>query len=123
MPTAPPRFRSFTQLYAAALGPRRFNLLLIGFFALAAFVLAIAGVYGVAAYRVAQRPQEVGVRMASGAKPASVVTLILRDEAMTALAGVAIGVLGVLKLTRAVQVLLFGGSASEPLTLLSVVCC
>jgi predicted permease len=119
-PAAPPRFRSFTQLYAAALGSRRFNLLIVGFFAVTALGLAVAGAYGVAAYGVAQRTRELGVRMALGAKPADVVRLILREEAGTALGGVAIGVLCALALTRAVQALLFGVSASDPLTLLAV---
>jgi putative ABC transport system permease protein len=119
-PTAPPRFRSFTRMYAAALGSRRFNLYLIGFFALTALLLAVAGAYGVAAYGVAQRTREIGVRMALGAKSGQVVGLILREEAKTALAGVGIGALCALALTRAIQALLFGVSASDPLTLLSV---
>ena len=119
-PAAPPRFRSFTQMYAAALRSRRFNLLLVGFFAPTALCLAVAGTYGVAAYGVAQRTREIGVRMALVAKPAHVVSLILREEARTALAGVAVGALCALTLTRAIQALLFGVSASDPLTLLSV---
>ena len=118
-PTAPPRFRSFAQMYATALGSRRFNLVLVGFFALTALFLAVAGAYGVAAYGVAQRTREIGVRMALGAKPAQVVRLILREEARTALAGLVIGGLGALALTRAIQALLFGVSASDPLTLVS----
>jgi predicted permease len=119
-PAAPPRFRSFTQMYAAALGSRRFNLLLVGFFALTALLLAVAGAYGVAAYGVAQRTREIGVRMALGAKSPHVMGLILREEAGTALAGVAIGALCALALTRAIEALLFGVSASDPLTLLCV---
>jgi putative ABC transport system permease protein len=118
-PDAPPRFRSFAQMYSASLGSRRFNLLLVGFFALTALLLAIGGVYGVAAYGVAQRTREIGVRMALGAKPSHVVNLILRREAGTALIGVAVGALGALALTRAIQALLFGVSATDPLTLLS----
>jgi predicted permease len=119
-PGAPPRFRSFTQMYTAALGSRRFNLLLVGFFALTAFFLAVAGAYGVAAYGVAQRTREIGVRMALGARPAHVVSLVLREEATTALAGIAIGALCALALTRVIQTLLFRVSAGDPLTLLSV---
>ena len=119
-PEAPPRFRSFTQLYAAVLGSRRFNLILVGFFAVTALLLAVAGAYGVAAYGVAQRTREIGVRMALGAKSREVVGLILREEAKTALAGVVIGVLCALALTRAIQALLFGVRASDPVTLVAV---
>jgi putative ABC transport system permease protein len=83
-------------------------------------LLAVAGAYGVAAYGVAQRTREIGVRMALGAKPAEVVRLILREEARTALAGVVIGALCALALTRTIQALLFGVSATDPVTLVSV---
>ncbi len=119
-PDAPPRFRSFDQMYTATLGSRRFNLILVGFFALTALLLAVAGTYGVAAYGVAQRTREIGVRMAMGATPAQVLGLVLRAEAKTALTGVAVGAACALALTRAIQALLFGVSASDPLTLLSV---
>jgi predicted permease len=119
-PSAPLRFRSFTQMYAATLGSRQFNLLLVGFFAVTALFLAVAGAYGVAAHGVAQRTREIGVRMALGAKPAYVVRLILREEATTALAGISIGVACALVLTRTIEALLFGVSATDPLTLLFV---
>jgi ABC-type antimicrobial peptide transport system permease subunit len=107
-------------MYSATLGSRRFNLILVGFFALTALLLAVAGTYGVAAYGVAQRTREIGVRMALGAKSSEVVRLILREEARTALTGVGFGVVCALALTRAIQALLFGVSATDPLTLLSV---
>jgi putative ABC transport system permease protein len=119
-PAAPPRFRSFTQMYAAALGSRRFNLLLVGFFATTALLLAVAGTYGVAAYGIAQRTREIGVRMALGARPAQVVGLILRQEARTTAAGVAIGAVCALALARAIQALLFGVSAADAVSLISV---
>lgn len=119
-PAAPPRFRSFESMYAAALGSRRFNLLLVGSFALTALVLAVAGVYGVTAYGVSQRTREIGVRMALGALPAQVVRLILREESRMALGGVLAGALGALALLRALRSLLYGVSESDPLTLLAV---
>ena len=119
-PAAPPRFRSFESMYAVALGSRRFNLLLVGSFALTALVLAVAGVYGVTAYGVAQRTREIGVRMALGALPSQVVRLILREESRLALLGVCAGALGALALLRALRSLLYGVSESDPLTLLAV---
>src|SRR5262245_43993596 len=117
-PGAPPRFRSFESMYAATLGSRRFNLLLVGSFALTALLLAVAGVYGVTAYGVAQRTREIGVRMALGALPSQVVRLILREESRMALAGIVAGAFGALALLRALRSLLYGVSASDPLALL-----
>jgi len=119
-PAAPPRFRSFESMYAAALGSRRFNLLLVGSFALTALVLALAGVYGVTAYGVAQRTREIGVRMALGALPSQVTRLIVREESRAALLGVLAGAAGALMLLRAMRSLLFGVSESDPLTLFLV---
>jgi putative ABC transport system permease protein len=119
-PDAPPRFRSFDSLYAAALGSRRFNLLLVGFFALSALLLAVAGVYGVTAYGVAQRTREIGVRMALGALPSQVTGLILREESRMALAGILAGGLGAVALLRAMRSLLYGVTETDPLTLLAV---
>ena len=119
-PDAPPRFRTFDQMYTATLGSRRFNLILVGFFAVTALLLAVAGTYGVAAYGVAQRTREIGVRMALGATPAAVRWMVLGGEAGTAIAGVAAGVLGALATSRLVRALLFGVSATDPVTLLAV---
>jgi ABC-type antimicrobial peptide transport system permease subunit len=119
-PSAPPRFRSFAQMYAVALGSRRFSLLLVGAFALTALVLAVAGVYGVTAYAMAQRTREIGVRMALGAHPTHLLGMILREEARTTLLGITIGVAGALAMTRALQAHLFGARASDPFMLLGV---
>ena len=119
-PDAPPRFRTFESLYALALGSRRFNLLLVGFFALSALLLAVAGVYGVTAYGVAQRTREIGVRMALGALPSQVAGLILREESRMALAGIAAGGLGAVALLRAIRSLLYGVTETDPATLLAV---
>jgi putative ABC transport system permease protein len=119
-PDAPPRFRSFDSLYAAALGSRRFNLLLVGFFALSALLLAVAGVYGVTAYGVAQRTREIGVRMALGALPSQVTGLILREESRMALAGILAGGLGAVALLRAMRSLLYGVTETDPVSLIAV---
>jgi putative ABC transport system permease protein len=119
-PNVPPRFRTFTQIYAASLGSRRFNLTLIAVFALTALALAVAGVYGVVAYGVTQRTQEIGVRMALGAKPRDVLRLILRQGLTTTIVGVGIGVAGSFAIARSIQSLLFGVTSTDPLTFAAV---
>jgi putative ABC transport system permease protein len=119
-PNVPPRFRTFAQIYAASLGSRRFNLTLIAVFALTALALAVAGVYGVVAYGVTQRTQEIGVRMALGAKPGDVLRLILRQGLTTTIVGVGIGVAGSFAIARSIQSLLFGVTSTDPLTFVAV---
>ena len=117
-PEAPPRFRTFKQIYSASLGSRRFNLTLVGVFAFTALSLAVAGVYGVVAYGVAQRTREIGVRMALGARSPDVLGLILRQGMTTTLIGVAIGVVGSLATARTIESLLFDVKPTDPLTFL-----
>jgi predicted permease len=119
-PDVPPRFRTFTQIYSVSLGSRRFNLTLVVVFALTALLLAVAGVYGVVAYGVAQRTQEFGVRMALGAKSADVLGLILRQGLTTTLIGVAIGIVGSFATARTIQSLLFDVKPTDPLTFVAV---
>jgi len=119
-PDVPPRFRTFTQIYSASLGSRRFNLTLVVVFAFAALLLAVAGVYGVVAYGVAQRTREIGMRIALGANSADVLRLILRQGLTTTLIGVAIGVAGSLATARTIQSLLFGVKPTDPLTFIAV---
>jgi len=120
-PEIPPRFRTFSQVYSESLGSRRFNLLLIGFFAGIALLLATAGVFGVMAYSVSRRTREIGVRVALGADSRNVLTMILGQGLRTVLIGVVIGVAGSLALTRAIQSLLFGVTATDPLTFIAVI--
>jgi predicted permease len=119
-PEIPPRFRTFSQVYSASLGSRRFNLILIGFFAGIALLLAIAGVFGVMAYSVSRRTREIGVRVALGATSHDVLMMILGQGLRTVLIGVIIGLAGSLAVTRAIQSLLFGVTPSDPLTLAAV---
>ena len=119
-PAVPPRFRTFTQIYSASLGSRHFNLTLVLVFALTALLLAVAGVYGVMAYIVAQRTREIGVRIALGATSANVLAMILRQGLRTALIGVALGVAGSFAITRTIQSLLFGVQPTDPITFLAV---
>ena len=115
-PEIPARFRTFSQIYSASLGSRRFNVILIGFFGISALMLATAGVFGVTAYSVSRRTREIGVRIALGAGSGDVLTMILSQGLRTIFVGVAIGIAGSLVLTRAVESLLFGVTATDPLT-------
>ena len=115
-PDVPPRFRTFSQVYSASLGSRRFNVILIGFFGITALLLATAGVFGVMAYSVSRRTREIGVRVALGAARGDVLTMILSQGLRTILIGVVIGIAGALALTRTVESLLFGVTPTDPLT-------
>jgi putative ABC transport system permease protein len=115
-PEIPARFRTLSQVYAASLGSRRFNVVLVGFFGLAALLLATAGVFGVMAYSVSRRIPEIGVRVALGASTGDILKMILGQGLRTVLAGAAIGIAGALALTRAVESLLFGITATDPLS-------
>ena len=115
-PEIPPKFRTFAQVYSASLGSRRFNLILIAFFGAVALLLAVAGVFGVMAYSVSRRTREIGVRIAVGATYRDVVSMILGQGMRTILIGVVIGLIGSLALTRTLQSLLFGVTATDPLT-------
>ena len=115
-PEIPARFRTFSQVYSASLGSRRFNVILIGFFGITALLLATAGVFGVMAYSVSRRTREIGVRVALGAGSGDVLKMILSQGLRTIFIGVAIGIAGSLVLTRTLESLLFGVTATDPLT-------
>src|SRR5207245_3077758 len=118
-PNVPPRFRTFAQVFSSSLATRRFNLILVGVFAVAAFLLAIAGVYGVMAFTVAQRTREIGVRMALGAEAGHVLRLVLWQEMLHVAAGGAAGRVGALALSRFMTSLLYGVSATDAPTFLA----
>jgi putative ABC transport system permease protein len=115
-PEIPARFRTFSQVYSASLGSRKFNVILIGFFGIAALVLATTGVFGVMAYSVSRRTREIGVRVALGAASGDVLRMIVGQGLRTIFVGVAVGLAGALALTRTVESLLFGVTATDPLT-------
>lgn len=115
-PEVPTKFRTFPEIYSASLGSRRFNVILIGFFGITALLLATAGVFGVMAYAVSRRTQEIGVRVALGAASGDVLKMIMGQGMRTILAGVVVGLLGALVLTRFVASLLFGVTATDPVT-------
>jgi predicted permease len=120
-PDSPVKFSTFTQEMGGWLGERRFLLLLVGLFAAAALVLAAVGVYGVVAYSVTRRTQEIGIRISLGAERRDVLRLILGEGARLAIGGVVIGLAVSLAITRLMSTLLFGVSATDPLTFATVI--
>ena len=119
-PNVPPSFNTFTKVFSDSLSARRFNLTLVGVFAATALLLAVAGIYGVMAYSVERRTQELGVRMALGACRGDILRLVLGQAMSTAAIGVAAGIGGSFALTRTMQSLLFGTSAIDPITFAGV---
>ncbi len=115
-PEIPAEFRTLQQVYSASLGSRKFNLILIGFFGITALMLAATGVFGVMAYSVSRRTREFGVRAALGATPGDVLRMVLAQGMRTILIGVAIGFVGSFALTQTVSSLLFGVTATDPVT-------
>ena len=112
--------KSMEQLLSSSLAPSRFNLFLIGIFAIVALILASMGIYAVISYSVAQRTQELGLRMALGAQQRDVVRLVVGDGLKIVLIGVAIGLAGAFILTRVLSNLVFGISVTDPPTFVSM---
>lgn len=105
---------------AESIASKRFAMILLGVFAAFALALAGIGIYGVLSYTVGQRTKEIGVRMALGAQRAHVLRMVLRDGARMILAGVLIGVIAALLLTRLMANMLFGIKPADPITFVSV---
>jgi putative ABC transport system permease protein len=93
---------------------------LLGIFSVLALLLAVVGIYGLTSYSVTQRTQEIGIRMALGAQRQDVRKLILKQGMVSALAGVGVGLAASLALTQIMKSLLFGVSATDPLTFASI---
>jgi putative ABC transport system permease protein len=120
-PEIPPSFETFSQIYSASLGPRRFNVILVAIFGITALLLAAVGVFGVMAYSVSRRIREIGVRVALGASSRDVLNMILGQGCRTIFIGIAIGLAGSLVLTRTLQSMLFGVTATDLLTFATVI--
>jgi putative ABC transport system permease protein len=112
--------RTMDAVFEATLGQRRLTMTLLGIFAGVALLLAAVGIYGVAAYSVAERTREVGIRRALGAGHGDILRLILGQGILMTLAGIAIGFGGALALTRVMNNLLFHVSATDPATFLGI---
>jgi predicted permease len=108
------------QITGASINGPRFALLLIGIFAGVALTLAAVGIYGVMSYSVNQRSHEIGLRIALGAQQRDVLKLVIRQGILLALIGVAIGVASASILTQVMGSLLFGVSATDPVTFAAI---
>ncbi len=108
------------ELLSGSLSRSRFTMLVLAVFAALALILASVGIYGVIAHSVTQRTQEFGVRMALGASRRDVLRLVLSQGARLTLLGIGLGIVAALIVTRLMATLLYGISATDPLTFTSV---
>jgi putative ABC transport system permease protein len=111
------------EVLAISVGPRRTPMLLLSAFAAVALLLAMIGIYGVTAYHVSQRTQEIGIRMALGAQMRDVLTLVLKGGMALALLGIGLGLVGAIALTRLMSSLLFGVKPTDIATFAIVSLC
>jgi len=114
------RVNTMEKLVNESVAQPRFRTFLVGVFSAVAMLLAAIGIYGVVAYSVSQRTQEIGIRMALGALPRDVVRLVVRQGLSLTLIGAGVGVVGALVLTRVMSTLLFGVGASDPVTFAAI---
>jgi putative ABC transport system permease protein len=110
------RVVSMDELAAAQLARPRFNAVLLNWLAGLAMLLAALGIFGVMAYAVAQRTNELGIRIALGAQPRNIMALVMKQGMKLAALGVLLGLIGAMSMTRWLVSLLYGVSATDPLT-------
>ncbi|MFY9571107.1 MAG: ABC transporter permease [Blastocatellia bacterium] len=110
------RVTTMERMVSDSMAQRRFAMTLLGIFALVALILASVGLYGVMSYSVTHRTNEIGIRMALGARVNDVLSMVVRQGMKLSLAGVGIGLAGAFALTRVMRTLLFGVSTTDPLT-------
>jgi putative ABC transport system permease protein len=112
--------RSMEEIVSRAVARERFSTMLLGIFAALALVLAAVGIYGVMSYSIAQRTREIGIRMALGAQRSDVLKMVVGQGLKLVVIGVAIGLAAAFVLTRVMASLLFGVSATDPLTFIII---
>ena len=114
------RVTTMEDVVASEFAPWRFNMLMFGIFAALAVVLASLGIFGVLAYTVTQRTREIGVRLALGAQRGDILRLVVGQGMALTLAGLAMGLVLALTMTRFISTLLYGVSPSDPLIYLGI---
>jgi ABC-type antimicrobial peptide transport system permease subunit len=112
-PQLPLKFRTLDQVFSSSLDQQRFSLVIFSVFGVAALLLAAMGIYSVTSYAVAQRTQEIGIRMALGAQMKDVLKLVLRNAMSLVLIGAALGLAGAYTATRVMSTLLFGVTPTD----------
>jgi ABC-type antimicrobial peptide transport system permease subunit len=115
-----PDITAMSDIVSASLSSQRFSMVLMTLFAALALGLTSVGIYGVVAYSVAQRVHEIGVRLALGARPVNVVTLVMRQGMTPVVAGLAVGLAASLALTRSLASMLYGVGPRDPGAIASV---
>jgi putative ABC transport system permease protein len=108
--------KTMREYMSASVATPRFSTTLLTIFAGVALVLTLVGLYGVMSYSVAQRTNEIGIRLALGAQPRDVLLMIVKQGSQLIVVGLAIGLLGAYGLTRWIASLLFGVTAKDPFT-------
>jgi putative ABC transport system permease protein len=111
-----PNSDTLENLISRSIMPQRFNLVLLGVFAAIGLLLTLVGVYGVMSYHVAENTRDIGIRVALGAQRRDILKLVIGQGLALALIGVVVGMAGALGLTRLMDSLLFGVTATDPLT-------
>ncbi len=112
--------RTMDDIAAASNAQRRFNVVVVGFFALGGVLLSALGIYGVVAFAVAERMHEFGVRMALGARSSDLVRLVVAHAARLVATGLAVGLGAAIAVARLLETLLYGVGPTDVLTFISV---
>ncbi len=114
------RVKPMSEVISTSIWQPRLYAILFALFAVLALILASVGIYGVMSYAVTQRTHEIGIRMALGAQTSDVMKMIVGQGMLLTLAGIALGLLGAFGITRVMASLLFGVSATDPVTFIGV---
>jgi putative ABC transport system permease protein len=112
----PVKFQPMGDLFSRSIANRRYNMFLLGTFAVVALILSMIGIYGVISYSVSQSTHEIGIRMALGAQQGNILRMVMGKGMLLTGTGLMIGIVGSFLLTRVMTSLLFGVSATDPMT-------